>query len=612
MKYNNKKWFSIVQEHTDLSLPGLKDKINPYWYIPSVIAEYEGQLFVAELTNCRESKDGYYWSSYDNPILVFDFEFEALGKCIKEENVFHVDLGLKYVDNDYYSLTWSKTMMDKNDFDDHWMVIYKNPQKCATQQLGDIVVYHNMKKKFEIKNVYGNLDNRYQSEDKPCYFDFEPVFNFKRLKKNDLTRCEDKDIEDWVLIDGKECPAKKAELPLKAWDETQSPSRNSYCKVVNNYSPENSISVNEIKWNSNEIVKWKCFLGHEWTESVKSVTSRKDNSCFCPICKKTLPCITLDRDDTDIDGIIDLHRFVMKSLNIEKIEDVREAILPLYEEANKKFKQNKVRSMKRWINPPKNETIKYYFSYPNGRSSEIDMYLSDKYGSVQEISPFFYEASFSSENRDIMVLLEAYPDRLGVFSQIAELDVDALGSDVIGLYQYRNFMFTYNVFYRYMVLSIIKDSYENKNSNIWTSRYLMNELREYEGLLRGEKKEIYNQIVYEGKSLNKWKSEQALFIVVKYLFDDAIYQYHAPWLGAQSLDIYVPSINVGIEYQGIQHYEAVDFFGGEEGLKERKELDAQKKKLCKENKVKLIEWKYTKEITLMNAKDVLKKYINEE
>lgn len=75
--------------------------------------------------------------------------------------------------------------------------------------------------------------------------------------------------------------------------------------------------------------------------------------------------------------------------------------------------------MKRWINPPKNETIKYYFSYPNGRSSEIDMYLSEKYGSVKEVSPFLYEASFSSENKDILVLLEAYPDGLSLNSPIA-------------------------------------------------------------------------------------------------------------------------------------------------------------------------------------------------
>lgn len=612
MKSNNKKWFSIIQNHTDLSLPGLQEKINPYWYIPSVIADYDGQLFVAELTNCRENKDGYYWSSFDNPILVFDFEFEALGKCIKEENVFHVDLGLKYVEHDYYSLTWSKTMMDKKDFDDHWMVIYKNPQKCASQQLGDIVVYHNMEKKFEIKNVYGNLDNRYQSENKQCYFDFEPVFIFKRLKKTDLKRCEESNIEEWILIDGKEYPAKKADLSLKVWDEILSLSQNSYCKAVNNYSPDNSIPIDVIKWNSSKVVKWKCFLGHEWTDSVKSITSRKFDSCFCPICKKALPCITLDRDDADINGIIDLYRFVMRALNIEKMEDVRATILPLYEETNKRFRQNKVRSMKRWINPPKNETVKYYFSYPNGRSSEIDMYLSDKYGSVKEISPFFYEASFSSKNKDVLVLLDAYPDSLSVYSQIAELDVNEIGHDIISLYQYRNFMFTHNVFCRYMVLSIIKDSFENKHGNIWTARYLMNELREYEGTLRGEKKEIYNQIVYEGKSLNKWKSEQALYMVVKRLFDDAIYQYHDSWLGDQSLDIYIPSIKVGIEYQGVQHYEAVDFFGGEEGLKERKELDAKKKKRCKENKVKLIEWKYTKEITLMNTKEALKKYINEE
>lgn len=95
---------------------------------------------------------------------------------------------------------------------------------------------------------------------------------------------------------------------------------------------------------------------------------------------------------------------------------------------------------------------------------------------------------------------------------------------------------------------------------------------------------------------SKWKSELELFRLVSQHYPSAIYQYHSDWLGLQSLDIYIPDLRIGIEYQGEQHYRVVDFFGGEEGFQKRQELDERKRKLCIENNVKLIEWKYDEAI----------------
>lgn len=101
-------------------------------------------------------------------------------------------------------------------------------------------------------------------------------------------------------------------------------------------------------------------------------------------------------------------------------------------------------------------------------------------------------------------------------------------------------------------------------------------------------------------------SELTLFKIVKDIYNDAIYQYKAEWLGKQSIDIYIPSRRLAIEYQGEQHYNPVDIFGGEKALIHQKELDNRKRKLCIENKIRLIEWKYDKKITEMNLKDILK------
>lgn len=87
-----------------------------------------------------------------------------------------------------------------------------------------------------------------------------------------------------------------------------------------------------------------------------------------------------------------------------------------------------------------------------------------------------------------------------------------------------------------------------------------------------------------------WVSETELYYKIKDSFPKEIIIPHGrpKWLGKQHLDIYFPKKKIGIEYQGFQHNNAVDFFGGEEGLTYRKELDERKSRLCKDNNCKLI------------------------
>ena len=53
------------------------------------------------------------------------------------------------------------------------------------------------------------------------------------------------------------------------------------------------------------------------------------------------------------------------------------------------------------------------------------------------------------------------------------------------------------------------------------------------------------------------------------------------------LDFYVPKYNVAIECHGIQHFESVKLFGGDESFKKTKERDELKYKLCKEHGIKI-------------------------
>lgn len=57
-------------------------------------------------------------------------------------------------------------------------------------------------------------------------------------------------------------------------------------------------------------------------------------------------------------------------------------------------------------------------------------------------------------------------------------------------------------------------------------------------------------------------------------------------------DFYIPSKNVCIEYDGQQHYEVIEHFGGEEAFTQRVKHDEIKNKYCEENNIKMLRVPY--------------------
>ena len=96
-----------------------------------------------------------------------------------------------------------------------------------------------------------------------------------------------------------------------------------------------------------------------------------------------------------------------------------------------------------------------------------------------------------------------------------------------------------------------------------------------------------------------WVSETELLNIVRRILPDneVVHQATPKWLGRQRLDIFVPELQLAIEYQGLQHYQPVKYFGVEDGFNKTRERDALKTNLCTANDITLVTFRYDEQIT---------------
>lgn len=108
-------------------------------------------------------------------------------------------------------------------------------------------------------------------------------------------------------------------------------------------------------------------------------------------------------------------------------------------------------------------------------------------------------------------------------------------------------------------------------------------------------KERYEYLI----PINKWKSEQLVYELTDKLYKKhtVLYQHHPFFLGKMSYDVFICGLNVAIEYQGKQHFEPVEIFGGEEHFKNQVSRDKLKKELSIANGVSLVYINYWEDIS---------------
>lgn len=105
-----------------------------------------------------------------------------------------------------------------------------------------------------------------------------------------------------------------------------------------------------------------------------------------------------------------------------------------------------------------------------------------------------------------------------------------------------------------------------------------------------------------------WTAETLLYeLVCQILPNEKLFRHYRPeFLGFLELDVFIPRLKLGIEYQGLQHFKPVKHWGGKNGLLRVQKRDKKKKKLCYENGIKLIYFYYNEEL----SKELVESKIN--
>lgn len=110
----------------------------------------------------------------------------------------------------------------------------------------------------------------------------------------------------------------------------------------------------------------------------------------------------------------------------------------------------------------------------------------------------------------------------------------------------------------------------------WLLRRAENKAREQAGLSR-----VGEHLISETKLLNELRAAFPSEVID--------HQVRPLWLSPQSLDIVFTRRRIAVEYQGAQHSRPVEYFGGEEVFEQQQWRDTQKRALCEDNGMQLIE-----------------------
>ena len=213
-------------------------------------------------------------------------------------------------------------------------------------------------------------------------------------------------------------------------------------------------------------------------------------------------------------------------------------------------------------------------------SKNLEFYLNGTYG-IQNGWNHKYSTKFKEQEIYLIGLIRENPE----FHQIQEILKDKKRMESL-----RGFRIDFEIdrvkdIYHSPILSTIIDDFQVHEFIKDKDKYY-----EYIKSFAGPENEIRKLLGF--KEIGEgWVSETKLFYLIKERFKEhRVIQHGKPkWLGKQHLDIFIPDLNIGIEYQGKQHTIPLGIFGGEDSFQENVKRDKRKKGLCEKNNCMLFE-----------------------
>jgi len=147
--------------------------------------------------------------------------------------------------------------------------------------------------------------------------------------------------------------------------------------------------------------------------------------------------------------------------------------------------------------------------------------------------------------------------------------------------------------YTYSNYIKMKDISSNEAEEFWKK---FNEMRGKLGEL------IQNEVrlKFGHKKLGEtWTTETLLFYIVSSQYPEySIRRHYRPkFLEGLELDIYIEELKLGIEYQGIQHFQPIEHWGGQNAFVNLVQRDNRKKALCEALGIRLVFFNYNEKIS---------------
>lgn len=100
--------------------------------------------------------------------------------------------------------------------------------------------------------------------------------------------------------------------------------------------------------------------------------------------------------------------------------------------------------------------------------------------------------------------------------------------------------------------------------------------------------------------ISEWLNKNNFKNIREYTFDEC------KDIHKLKFDFYLPDVNICIEYDGIQHFIPINYWGGPDGLNKIKHRDSIKNNYCKINKIKLLRISY---LDFKKIDSILKQYL---